>query len=91
MTKKVLNHAAALVKSIRDGKWTNERPAWGVPPGWTIPQRGRWFLVDDWDRAAMTAEAFILLARTFDPRFNETRFLIACGLLERPATKGRRA
>ena len=32
------------------------------------------------DRAAYVAQAFITLAREFNPRFNTARFLTACGL-----------
>lgn len=42
-------------------------------------------------RAVWTAEAFILLFQQFNPRFDEQRFLQACGLVPKPERKRRTA
>ena len=49
-------------------------------------------IVKMWDapvERAGLAEAFILLFRAYNDRFDTTRFLQACGLVEQPAKKGR--
>jgi hypothetical protein len=92
MTKKHFEHAAEMVRAILEGHWTGESPAWS-PIKW-----GPEYEVDAYDlgnidrdvvRAVQTAEAFIILAKEFNPRFDESRFLIACGLKDAPK-KGRR-
>lgn len=85
MTKKHFIAAANLVRAIVNGEWTNEMPDWS-PSG-----RGQIVEVStdtfgNWDasyvRAVWTAEAFIILFRAENPRFDEQRFLTACGLGE---------
>ena len=39
--------------------------------------------------ARAQAEGFIMLFKEYNPRFDEQRFLHACGLVEQPAKKGR--
>lgn len=83
MTKMHFTRAAEMVKAIVDGDWTMELPNWSDP---SIGYR-----VEVWTecagnvsanyvRAVWTAEAFILLFREYNPRFNESKFLKACGL-----------
>ncbi len=93
--------AATLVKSILQGEWTNEPPAW-VPSErvyGTSAYRDSEIVgcyegasTDiesiNYTRAVQTAEAFILLFRQFNPLLDETRFLVACGLVQ-PVKKGR--
>ena len=79
MTKQHFIRAAQLVRSIRDGNWTNDFPAW-----FDRRDVGQSFIVTAEHRAVMTAEAFIALFSEFNPRFDRTRFLVACGLVESP-------
>jgi hypothetical protein len=93
MTKQHFIRAAEIVKSIRDGNWTNE------PPSWSDSDRYSLSIHDDchapydvavsYTRAVQTAEAFLLFFKEYNPRFDERRFLSACGLVEQPAKKGR--
>lgn len=76
ITKQHFRDAAAIVNSIREGHWTNEAPIWADAS----------FMRDTSDamaytRAVWTAEAFIKVFREYNPRFNETTFLRACGLV----------
>ena len=89
MTKKHFIRAAEIVKAILNGHWSHQ------PPTWAIQYRGdydvtsptqRLFVGRDYLRAVQTAEAFIVLARQFNPRFDTHRFLVACGLVEQPTT-----
>ena len=77
MTKKPFQFAADMVSSILAGDWTNETPPWS--------KQSQPFDVTPYERAAQTAEAFIMLFRAYNPRFDQTRFLIACGLANAPA------
>jgi hypothetical protein len=80
MTKKHFDAMAALVQQIRDGNWTPDAPAWAEPR-----DNGRFDYqntINPFDRAVQTAEAFIILANQFGGRFDEQRFLRACGLVE---------
>ena len=78
MTKKHFIAAANLVSSIRKGEWTNEPPAFAnhncYVPAWTEQDKD-----DIYTRAIQTAEAFIILFRSFNPRFDDKSFLKACG------------
>lgn len=77
MSKKHFIAAASLVKSIVSGGWTDQPPIWadGRLVGLDIRDE------PDYARAVHTAEAFIALFRMFNSRFDERRFLIACGLV----------
>lgn len=89
MTKQHFIGAAKLVDNIRQGYWTNDFPEWFDTRG-----VGQSFIVTAEHRAAMTAEAFIVLFGGFNPRFDRERFLIACGLVEpkpKATTKRKRA
>ena len=77
MTKQHFIRAAEIVKSIRDGDWTDEMPSWAEK------YRASGYFARD--RAIQTAEVFLLLFKEYNPRFDETRFLVACGLIEKPA------
>ena len=77
VTKKHFIRAAEIVQSIRSGFWTNE------PPDWADSEAIR--PISSYQRAVQTAEAFIVLAREFNPRFDAQRFLIACGLVDKPS------
>ena len=89
MTKLHFNRAAEIVRAILDGEWTNQLPDWAI--------MNDQFLLDnvavpaeaDHLRAVQTAEAFILMFQQFNSRFDETRFLQACGLVE--VAKGRKS
>lgn len=74
MTREHFNHAAELVDAIRRGSWTNEPPAF-VDADAIQP-------ISNYQRAVQTAEAFIILFRAWNPRFDEQRFLKACGLAQ---------
>ena len=76
--------AAEIVKSIRVGDWTME------PPSWITEQPEGFEYVTRYVRAVQTAEAFLLLFKEYNPRFDEQRFLIACGLIEKLAKGGKR-
>jgi hypothetical protein len=88
MTKKHFIDAAAIVRNILDGSWTNDPPAWAYPDrmldafdvemGGLVPKCR-------YTRAVYTAEAFVTLFTQHNPRFDTQRFLIACGLAEKPA------
>ena len=90
VTKQHVIRAAEMVRAIRDKHWTND------PPDWMPKRRRDWWILDvfqdhgcaEYTRAVATAEAFIILFREFNPRFNQERFLVACGLAE-PTKKGR--
>ena len=81
MTKKHFIAAANLVSSILKGEWTNDSPYW-ANPSWAdyevdTPNAGN--LSANYVRATQTAEAFIILFRSFNPQFDDKRFLKACG------------
>jgi hypothetical protein len=75
MTKQHFIRAAEIVKSIRDGHWTDEPPAWAD---------NLVLMSHSYTRAVQTAEAFLFLFKEYNPRFDEQRFLVACGLVEKP-------
>lgn len=78
MTKKHFIVAAAQVKSILDGNWTHEPPAWANETRYNEVSIA-W---PDYVRAVQAAEAYILLFQQFNPRFDQHTFLVACGLAE---------
>ncbi len=83
MTKMHFTRAAEMVKAIVDGHWTNDLPSFAhntvVGPIETISDDCGNLNVN-YVRAVWTAEAFIILFRGYNPRFNEQKFLKACGL-----------
>lgn len=91
MTRNHFNHAASMVKAIADGKWTDEPPFWAesIPDGEVDAGYSRVETVDNYTRAVQTAEAFIMLFTAFNPLFDQTRFLQACGLVDVPKKEKR--
>lgn len=95
MTRKHFEQMAAIVRSILVGEWTHICPSWADNSRY---EDMRLILTDDdistndenYTRAVQTAEAFIVLASTNNPRFDRDRFLVACGLVVKP-TKKRKA
>ena len=80
MTKKHFIAAASLVRAIRDGLWTMELPSWATYNGYPTAVDGPIEVSTEMDgnlspayvRAVWTAEAFILLAQQFNPRFDRS-------------------
>lgn len=70
--------AAELVAAILHGTWTHEFPPWADAKLNISAEDGD----TDYTRAVWTAEAFILLFTAYNPRFDSTRFLRACGFTE---------
>ena len=90
MTKQHFVRAAKLVNHIRQGHWTNDLPAWAPRQHTVVEVNDDLGNIDSaYIRAVWTAEVFINLFVEFNPRFDRTRFLIACGLADKPAKKGR--
>ncbi len=85
MQKRHFEHMASIVRAILDGEWTNEFPPYGDESR-SIVNDGP---DESYTRAVWTAEAFIKIAAEHNPRFDQNRFLIACGLKEKPAKKGK--
>ena len=86
MQKRHFERMAEMVRFILTGHWTMEFPPWADESQNCIA----WHAEDGpYTRAVWTAEAFIKLAADYNPRFDRTRFLQACGLMEKPAKKGR--
>ena len=83
MTKQHFIRAAEIVRSIRVGDRTMALPSWAEPYSSAFADDGRYA------RAIQTAKAFLLLFKEYNPRFDEQRFLQACGLVEKPVKKGR--
>ena len=77
MQKRYIERMAFIIKDVLNG---GDFQLQGVTPGGfsTAHQRASWI-----------AAAFINLAADYNPRFDRTRFLQACGLMEKPAKKGR--
>ncbi len=74
MTKQHFVAAAKIVDNIRCGDWdftTAERAV--------SHAQSR-----EYDYAAVVADAFQTLFRQYNPRFDSQRFLVACGLQEKP-------
>lgn len=82
LTRPHMNHAANIVNEIRKGNWTMDSPDWSpiefIALEFDSPGSGN--LDVNLVRAVMTAEAFIVLFRAFNPLFSSERFLKACGL-----------
>lgn len=83
MTKQTFIKAADMVRAIRDGKWTSDPPRWADRGYLGDDYYGGEDGAQDYTRAVQTAEAFILLFQQSNPRFDQERFLIACGLVEK--------
>jgi hypothetical protein len=86
MQKRHFEHMATIVKAILDNAWSDDWPSWAVQDSNGNRQQG--FVapgIDSYTRAVLTAEAFIVFACEWDPRFDEQRFLQACGLVEKPS------
>jgi hypothetical protein len=82
VSRNEMEHAASMVRAIANGDWTDEAPSWSdasnVYPAPICPE---------YTRAVQTAEAFILFFQAFNPRFDQQRFLQACGLVDAPAKR----
>ncbi len=93
MTKMHFTRAAEMVKAIVDGHWTSELPRfaqdWHGGDIIEVESAIVGNLSPEYVRAVWTAEAFIILFRGYNPRFDEQKFLVACGLAEAPK-KGKR-
>ena len=82
MTKMHFTRAAEMVKAITEGAWASELPSWApIHTGEQIEtiSDNSGNLESAYIRAVWTAEAFIILFREYNPRFNEAKFLKACG------------
>lgn len=86
MTKKHFIDAAAIVRNILQGEWTNDSPPWADFATADCLTTNR-------ARAVYTAEAFVVLFTQHNDRFDTQRFLIACGLVAAPvkAKRGKRS
>ena len=78
MTQKhFITAAAEIVRNIEngriDGRWTYD------PPSWATDEYGE-DGCGDYTHAVQTAEAFIVLFQSFNLRFDQAQFLVACGL-----------
>jgi hypothetical protein len=87
MTKMHFQRAAEVVNAIREGKWYHGLPDWadqrlGVECAIELSTEVDGNISVDYVRAVWTAEAFIILFKEYNPRFNEAKFLKACGLGE---------
>lgn len=85
MTPQHFRAAANLVDAIRQGSWTHELPDWAPADvrgldTVEVSSESTGNVDVNIVRAVWTAEAFIILARAFNPSFNERLFLRACGL-----------
>ena len=93
MQKRHFQHAADMVKAILDGHWTNELPNWApeqVGEPIEVDTRDSGNVKPSYVRAVWTAEAFIKLFSEWNPLFDQTRFLIACGLVAAPVKAKKR-
>jgi hypothetical protein len=100
MTKKHFRRAAEMVRGILEGDWTHEPPSWfnGKVYGQPGYEAGDAYYdaspndagANNLTRAVQTAEALILLFRQSNDRFDEQKFLEACGLVEK-VKRGKRA
>jgi hypothetical protein len=88
VSRNEMEHAASMVRAIAAGEWTNEWPSWVVNDSNGNRQTGFAPMDSDYGtRAVQTAESFILFFQAFNPRFDVTRFLIACDLQDAPAKR----
>lgn len=72
-----------IVRAIKAGKWTDQPPAWAgvIPPDEVNAGYSKCFInADDYSKACLVAEAFILLAHSSGLAFDETKFLHDAGL-----------
>lgn len=76
MTKKHFEFMAALVNRVRVGDWGNYIPEWADADEVSFGYSEQ----PDYDSAVRIAESFIALAEAFNPHFDRSRFLRACGL-----------
>lgn len=76
----LIRQAAAIVRAILNGAWTNEPPAWADADHYYDVTQYDSCAEHEYTRAVQTAEAFILLFSQADPTFSETAFLRACHL-----------
>lgn len=94
MTKKHFITAANIVQNIAEGNWTMNSPSWANEG---LGAFGDALYDDDteqlyrYTRAVQTAEAFIHLFASDNPRFDQVGFLYACGLEPKPVAKRRTA
>jgi hypothetical protein len=86
MQKRHFEHMASIVKAILDGHWIAEFPPYGDESRNAISWNNSDYA---YTRAVWTAEAFIKIAAEHNPRFDQDRFLVACGLVAKPAKKGK--
>ena len=87
MTRKHFIAAAEIVRNIRNGQWTEDAPTWasdGYAPPFEVSSASHGNVSFAYTRAVQTAEVFIVLFQSFNPRFDQARFLVACGLQKRP-------
>lgn len=86
MTRMHFTRAAEIVKAIKDGYWSDRLPEW---PDISVSRLVETSTADDGNinpalvRACWTAEAFIIIFREYNSRFNQVKFLQACGLGEK--------
>src|ERR1035437_6304360 len=77
-----------MAKAILEGHWTNEPPVWCHD---SSHYRLHTCASTDYTRAVQTAEAFLQLFKEYNPRFDQQRFLVACGLVDAPPVKTKRS
>lgn len=77
MTGQQFTRAAEIVKQILDGRQV-DIPMWAMP----LLSHTNTYAAPG-VRAVQTAEAFIQLFTAFNDRFDQQRFLQACGLVEK--------
>ena len=84
-TAKMVSGATFIVREILDGRWASEPPLWASRVRFVTPVIGNWASIEEYDytRAVQTAEAFCVLFAEMVPEFDETRFLRACGLIDK--------
>jgi hypothetical protein len=86
------NYAARIVAAIHQGDWTSALPSWShyfAGQTWEVDSPVTGNVEPDYVRAVWTAEAFIHLFAAANPRFDQHRFLVACGLADNPKLAGR--
>lgn len=87
--------AADLVRAILHGGWTFDTPAWAGPTMQPLdmdepnidPAEGGCMDEFTYTRAVWTAEAFIIYFEVTSLAFRPEKFLIECGLKEKPARR----
>jgi phosphoenolpyruvate carboxylase len=81
VSRNEMEHAASMVQQIINGNWSPDAPSWADDDAMVRSS------IDSYSRAVYTAEAFIIFFQAFNPRFDTSRFLIACGLQDAPAKR----